>query len=81
MTRRAQSSKRRWIARAKAGKWVPKEVVFHLDREQDWFERWEPHPTERGFLRLRRMGAEDAEDAFSGQIPCGGLRRMKKKVQ
>ena len=54
MTRRAQSSKRRWIARAKAGKWVPKEVVFHLDREQDWFERWEPHPTERGFMRLRR---------------------------
>jgi hypothetical protein len=53
MTRRAQSSKRRWIARAKAGKWVPKEVVFVLDRDQDWFERWEPHPTERGFMRLR----------------------------
>jgi hypothetical protein len=65
MTRRAQSSKRRWIARAKAGKWVPKEVVFHLDREWDWFERWEPHPTESGFLRLR----SSAEDVRRG---CGG---------
>lgn len=61
MTRRAQSSKRRWIARAKAGKWVPKEVVFHLDREQDWHERWEFHPTERGFMRLRGTSGEAAK--------------------
>jgi hypothetical protein len=52
--RRSQPSKRRWIARAKAGKWVPKEVVFVLDREQNLHERWEVHPTERGFMRLRR---------------------------
>ena len=63
--RRSQPSKRRWIARVRAGKWVPKEVVFVLDREQDWFERWEMHPTERGFMRLRRS----AEDVRRG---CGG---------
>ena len=67
MTRRAQSSKRRWIARAKAGKWVPKEVVFHLDREQDWFERWEPHPTERGFLRLRKTISPQNTDSSSAK--------------
>jgi hypothetical protein len=65
MTRRAQSSKRRWIARAKAGKWVPVMVVIALDRGQDLHERWEPHPTERGFMRLRRS----AEDVRRG---CGG---------
>ena len=54
MTRRSQPSKRRWIARIRAGKWVPSAVVFHLDRDRDWSERWEFHPTERGFMRLRR---------------------------
>jgi hypothetical protein len=63
--RKSQPSKRRWIARIRAGKWVPSAVIFHLDREQDWSERWEPHPTERGFMRLRRS----AEDVRRG---CGG---------
>lgn len=63
--RRSQPSKRRWIARIRAGKWVPSAVIFHLDRGQDWHERWEFHPTERGFMRLRRS----AEDVRRG---CGG---------
>ena len=52
--RKSQPSKRRWIARAKAGKWLPVMVVIALDRGQDLHERWEFHPTERGFMRLRR---------------------------
>ena len=54
MTRRAQSSKRRWIARVRAGKWVPSAVIYALDKRQDLGDTYEMHPTESGFLRLRR---------------------------
>ena len=53
--RKSQPSKRRWIARAKAGKWIPFIVVLMLDRSIDLTERWELHPTERGFMRLRKI--------------------------
>ena len=52
--RRSQPSKRRWIARIKAGKWVPSAVVFALDKRQDLGDTYEMHPTEWGFMRLRR---------------------------
>jgi hypothetical protein len=38
----------------KAGKWVPSAVIFALDKRQDLGDTYEMHPTERGFLRLRR---------------------------
>ena len=53
MTRRSQPSKRRWIARIRAGKWVPVMVVIALDRGQDLHERWDFHPEDSRFLRLR----------------------------
>ena len=53
MTRRSQPSKRRWIARVKAGKWVPKQVVFFLDARRNLGDHYESHPTESGFMRLR----------------------------
>jgi hypothetical protein len=52
--RKSQPSKRRWIARAKAGKWLPVMVVIALDRGQNLHERWEFHPEDSRFLRLRR---------------------------
>jgi hypothetical protein len=54
MTMRKQVSKRRWKARIEARKWIPKAVVFALDREPYIYERWDLHPTESDFLRLRR---------------------------
>ena len=62
MTRRAQSSKRRWIARAKAGKWVPVMVVIVLDRGQDLHERWEFHPEDSRFLRMRKTTSPQNSD-------------------
>jgi len=54
MTRRSQTSKRRWIARIRAGKWVPSAVIYALDKRQDLGDTYEMHPTEWGFMRLRR---------------------------
>jgi hypothetical protein len=52
--RHSQPSKRRWKARIRAGKWVPKQVAMALDRSVDMTENWQQHPTERGFMRLRK---------------------------
>jgi hypothetical protein len=51
--RKSQPSKRRWIARVKAGKWVPKQVVFFLDARRNLGDLYESHPIESGFMRLR----------------------------
>jgi len=54
MKPRKNVSKRRWIARARAGKWIPMQVVFALDKSQELFSNWDQHPTDPTFLRLRR---------------------------
>jgi hypothetical protein len=54
VTLRKYPSKRRWKARASAGKWVPLTVVMWLDDVAVVSDNWEPHPTEKGFWRLRR---------------------------
>lgn len=57
-------SKRRWKARARAGRWLPAFVVYAIDRNPSPLaERWVPHPTEPAFWRLRRI-PEDAETAI-----------------
>ena len=53
MTRRKQVSKRRWITRIKAGKWVPKQVIFVLEARRNLGDEYEMHPTEGGFMRRR----------------------------
>ena len=58
MKPRKQVSKRRWLARIRAGRWVPSMIVYVLEDSQYVGDRYEVHPTERGFLRLRN----DAED-------------------
>ena len=64
--RRSQPSKRRWIARVRAGKWVPSAVIFALDKRQDLGDTYEMHPTEWGFMRLRGLtpatSAEEQKD-------------------
>lgn len=55
MTRRKQVSKRRWKARAKAGKWIPMQVVLILDQSFDLSQNWGVHDRHREFLRLRRL--------------------------
>jgi len=46
-------SKRRWKARARAGRWLPTAVVFAIDKDPDPLtERWLPHPYEPDFWRL-----------------------------
>ena len=54
MTLRKSPSKRRWKTRAKAGKWIPSLVVFVLVEGREIYQDWEPHPTEKGFWKLRR---------------------------
>lgn len=58
MTLRKYPSKRRWKARAKAGKWIPLMVVMWLDDVEVVNDKWREHPTVKGFWRLRRP-AED----------------------
>lgn len=55
MNRRKQVSKRRWKARLDAGKWVPTQVIIALDNAKDLSQNYQPHPTEKGFLKLRRL--------------------------
>ena len=52
--RHSQPSKRRWKARIRAGKWVPKQVIFAIDDRRDLGDEYELHPTEPGFMRLRK---------------------------
>ena len=54
MTRRKQVSKRRWKARAEAGKWIPLMVVIALDPIFDLTEKWDLHPHDHRFMKLRR---------------------------
>jgi len=52
-----QISKRRWRARVRLGKWVPLMVVLWLDDTNITTvvsDKWEEHPTVKGFWRLRR---------------------------
>jgi hypothetical protein len=55
--RHTQPSKRRWKARAKAGKWLPIIVVLMLDNSIDLTERWELHPEDQRFMRLRKTNS------------------------
>lgn len=55
MTRRKQVSKRAWKGRLMAGKWIPKQVILALDPSRDLSQKYEEHPTENGFWRLRRL--------------------------
>ena len=65
-------SKRRWKARARAGRWLPAFVVYAIDRDpKPLTERWVPHPTEPAFWRLKT----DAE------LPCGGLKKLAEVAE
>ena len=46
--------KRAWKARAMAGKWIPAIVVYALDPSKNLHENWVQHPSEPGFMKLRK---------------------------
>lgn len=68
MKPRKQVSKRRWKARLKAGKWVPKMVVLLLFTEKDLSQVLEQHPIETDFYRelVRRKCCEVLSESTGG---------------
>jgi hypothetical protein len=61
VTPRKGISKRRWKARAQAGRWLPTIVVFIIDPSPaPLTERWAQHPTEPDFWKLKTAPGSSA---------------------